>query len=161
MSTPSQKSTPLEKVPLRKFRSIEEIVDAIVDGHATKKHLHEFADMGITTKHDLKQHLRDALISFETACFSAYYHIEKSPADFFYHAKTNTYIVIPYEHEKEPTTCRPPNFEKQFEKKLEKAHEISPHLESIKLCYGISELHPDLRIKETILLNEKLTRNNP
>jgi hypothetical protein len=155
MTKPPEKQ--LEKVPLRAFRSLEQIVDAIVDGHATEKHIPKFAALGVTKPQALKEHLMEILPSLQTECFSNWHHEPDSRADFFYHEPTNTCTVFPYKQEHEPTTYRPPNGRAKFDHKYTKAilcaEETGLMLPPPGIYRGINSLHPDLRIKEVIFLH--------
>ena len=124
----------------------DEIVDAIINGHAFDKHLSEFDNphlgqpLNINTKEELGEHLKNVLESNETLCFNGFVNTPKSEADFYYHDPSNTAIVVPSNNNDEPTSYRPKEYLDNFIVKLNQAIEKDG---AITICNGIQELHPE------------------
>jgi hypothetical protein len=97
----------------------------------------------INSREDFQNHVTDVLESSETRCFTAFStgHTWRQ-ADIYYHAPTNTAVIVPEDKQQFATAFRPENGEAWFSTtKLSEAQKIEPAIE-VKQG-GIFALHPD------------------
>lgn len=121
------------------------VSDRFLNGHSIDKHIDEFKDLGIETPEEYIHHIDDVIEQSE--CFTAFSTTQTwRQADIFYHASSNTLVIVPENPEHEPTAFRPEEGRKRFDKKHDEAQRIEQH--QIEIFHGIKELDQAKRSQE-------------
>jgi hypothetical protein len=112
----------------------EEIAKRVADGHAFENHVlrqGQFKDetlgpvVPIETQEDLQKHVLDVLKSKETVCFTSFPTNDAwRHAEVFYHAPSNTMVVVPESKEHEATVYRPQEGRQWFDNKVNEAQQV-------------------------------------
>lgn len=135
----------------------EEIAQRVAQGHATGKHLHKFADLGINTREQYQAHIEAVLRNPQTMCTTVYSTAQPwREADIYYHAPSNTLIVDPANRQHEPTAHRPAIYGQAFTKKIQDARDIEGR--EIHLAHGIEQLQRQKRDAELDRADEAVLR---
>lgn len=96
----------------------------------------------INSRRDFKEHVVEVLESPETKCFTAFSTEETwRQADIYYHAPTNTAVIVPADREQAATAFRPDAGEAWFEDRLADTRRVEPGVQVQQ--GGIEALHPN------------------